>query len=58
MPVRVWRDLVDLYFPNSGWLRLERDTLGALANFKSAGSFLTWDEAVWSLLVRSGETAL
>ena len=57
MPVRVWRDLVDLYFPNSGWLRLERDTLGAIANFKTAGGFLTWDEAVWALLVRSGETA-
>ncbi len=56
MPVKVWRDLVELYFPNSGWLRLDRDTLGALANFKSAGGFVSWDEAVWSLLVRSGET--
>lgn len=58
MPVKVWRDLVDLYFPNSGWLRLDRDTLGALANFKAGGGFMTWDEAVWSLLVRSGENAL
>ncbi len=35
MPVGVWHALVDLYFPNSGWLRLDRDTMGALAHFKS-----------------------
>lgn len=56
MPVRVWEDLVALYFPNSGWLRLDRDTLVALSNVKSVGGFTTWDETVWSLLVRSGET--
>ena len=50
----VWRDMVDLYFPNTGWLRLDRDTSAALANFKAAGASLTWDETVWSLLVRLG----
>jgi Family of unknown function (DUF6084) len=27
LPVVVWRDRMDHYFPNSGWLRLHRDTL-------------------------------
>jgi uncharacterized protein DUF6084 len=57
MPVSVWRDLVERYFPNSGWLRLDSDTLAALAGLKSAGGFLTWDEMIWSLLARSGESA-
>jgi hypothetical protein len=55
MPVGVWHALVDTYFPNSGWLRLDRDTMGALAHYKSGRGFTTWDEAVWSLLARSGE---
>ena len=35
MPVRVWRELMDRYFPNSGWLRLQRETLDALMRFKA-----------------------
>ena len=31
LPVAVWRDVMDLYFPNSGWLRVDRDTLDAPA---------------------------
>ncbi len=30
LPVRVWRELMDPYFPGSGWLRLQRETLDAL----------------------------
>ena len=32
---QVWRDVMDLYFPNSGWLRVSRDTLDALTRFKA-----------------------
>ena len=30
MPVAVWRACMDLHFPGTGWLRLDRDTLAAL----------------------------
>ncbi len=30
LPVRQWRELMDRYYPNQGWLRLERETLDAL----------------------------
>ena len=36
LPVAVWRAMMDLYFPNSGWLRLSRDTLDALQRFKAS----------------------
>jgi len=42
MPVAVWREVMDHYFPNSGWLRLERDTLEALTRYKSRRSLPTW----------------
>ncbi|MFI6455915.1 DUF6084 family protein [Streptosporangium amethystogenes] len=50
LPVAVWRELMDRYFPDSGWLRLRRDTLGELSRFKSARALTTWDETLELLL--------
>ena len=56
LPVSVWRDMMDLYFPNSGWLRLDRDTLDALARFKGAQGLPTWDQAIERLLKEAGDS--
>jgi Family of unknown function (DUF6084) len=53
LPIPVWRELVDLYFPNSGWLRLRRDTLSELLKFKARRGLVTWDEVVECLLTES-----
>jgi hypothetical protein len=50
MPASVWRDLMQQHYPNTGWLRLDRDTLDALAAYRSAHGLLSLDEAVVSLL--------
>jgi hypothetical protein len=50
LPVAVWREMIDRYFPGSGWLRLHRDTLRALQRYKSARALATWDETVEALL--------
>jgi hypothetical protein len=50
MPVAVWRDLMNLYFPGGGWLRLTRETLDALQEFKHRNTIPTWDAAVTALL--------
>lgn len=50
MPVSVWRDLIDTHYPNTGWLRLSRDTVEALAAYRSARALLSFDEAIASLL--------
>ena len=55
LPVSVWRDVMDRYFPNAGWLRVSRETLDALARFKSARALPTWDEALEQLLKQAGE---
>jgi hypothetical protein len=55
LPVRVWRDMMDLYFPNSGWLMVSRDTLDALTRFKVARALPTWDHVVERLLKEAGE---
>ena len=56
LPVQLWRDMMDLYFPNSGWLRLRRDTLDALQRFKAERALPTWDETFERLLKEAGET--
>lgn len=54
LPVGVWRELMDLYFPNTAWLRVRRETLGALQAFKSHAALPTWDDAFDALLRQSG----
>ncbi len=53
MPVSVWRDLIRQHYPNTGWLRMDRDTIDALVAYRSAHGLLSLDEAVTSLLAAS-----
>ena len=55
LPVAVWRGAMDLYFPNSGWLRVSRETLDALQRFKASRALPTWDQAIERLLKEAGE---
>jgi hypothetical protein len=50
MPVEKWREMMDAYFPGSGWLRLRRDTIDALAEFRASHALPTWDDAVIAVL--------
>jgi hypothetical protein len=54
LPVAVWREMMDLYFPNSAWLRVRRETLDALQAFKSHAALPTWDDAFQVLLRQAG----
>lgn len=54
LPVAVWHEMMDLYFPNTAWLRVRRETLDALQAYKSHAALPTWDDAFEALLRRSG----
>jgi hypothetical protein len=54
MPVAVWRSLMDLYYPNSGWIRVRRDTLDDLQRFRAYTGLPTWDQALEHLLKEAG----
>ena len=49
-------DVMDRCFPGSQWLRLDRDTVAALARYKSARGFLGWDDTLESLLAQAEVT--
>ncbi len=57
LPVSVWRALMDLHFPGSGWLSMRIETLDHLLRFKSRRGLPTWDEALTMLLKEAGEEA-
>jgi Family of unknown function (DUF6084) len=57
LPVAVWREMVDRYFPNSGWLRLSRDTLDALARVKAELALPTWEATINTLIEKAGGEA-
>ncbi|MGA8676618.1 MAG: DUF6084 family protein, partial [Candidatus Acidiferrales bacterium] len=46
LPVTVWKDLMDMYYPNSAWLSLHRDTFEKLYQFKVREGITTWEEAL------------
>jgi hypothetical protein len=54
MPVAVWRDVMDQYFPNSGWIRLRRETIDALTRYKAERAIPSWDDAFEMLLKEAG----
>lgn len=56
MPAAVWKEMMDLYYPNSAWLRLRRDVFDGLSRYKMAAGVATFEEAIAELL-RTAEGA-
>jgi len=50
MPVSVWRETVEHYYPNTGWVALHTETLEALQRAKLDRGLATLDACVHSLL--------
>jgi hypothetical protein len=55
VPVSVWRDLMDRFFPNSGWIRVRRDVIDALQRYKARNALATWEDTLAALLKQAGE---
>jgi hypothetical protein len=50
LPAKVWHDMMDLYYPNSAWLRLRRDVFERLYEYKRQQGLATWEQALENLL--------
>ena len=50
MPVAVWRETMDRYFPKAAWVRLGADAFERLAAFKARNAHLSFDDAIDVLL--------
>ena len=50
LPVKVWRDMMDAYYPNSAWLRVRRDIFDRLYEYKVHHGIPTWEQALERML--------
>ncbi len=50
LPVRVWKEMMDIYYPNSAWLSLRKDVFDRLYEYKRRGGIPTWEQALENLL--------
>jgi len=50
LPVRLWKEMMDQYFPNSAWIRLRKDAFDQLYDYKIHMGLPTWEATVEALL--------
>jgi Family of unknown function (DUF6084) len=50
LPVSVWRQMMDLHYPNTAWIALRRDVFDRLYEFKSRHGIPTWEQTVERML--------
>ena len=50
LPVRLWKEMMEHYFPNSAWIRLRRDAFEGLYDYKIRKGLPTWEATVEALL--------
>ncbi len=50
LPVEVWQNMMDTYYPNSAWLRVRRDIFDRLYEYKVRHGIPTWEQALERML--------
>lgn len=50
LPLKVWKDMMDAYYPNSAWLCLRRDVFEELHRFKVERGIPTWEQTFETML--------
>ena len=50
LPVKLWREMMDTYYPGIAWLCLERDVFQRLYRYKVEHGIPTWEQALERLL--------
>lgn len=50
LSVKIWKEMMDSYYPNSAWLSLPRDVFDKLHRYKMQRGLPTWEQALEKLL--------
>lgn len=58
LPIRVWKEMLDAYYPNAAWLCLPRDTFDQIYRYKIDRGILTWEQVLLNLLASAEENDL
>jgi hypothetical protein len=54
LPVRVWKETMDHFFPGTAWLRLHRDVFERLHAYRSDRAIPSWEATIEALLDGAG----
>ena len=46
LPVRVWKEMMNLYYPNTAWLNVRRDVFDRLQQYKMSHAFPGWEQTL------------
>ncbi len=55
LQVKVWREMMNIYYPNSAWLNLRRDVFDRLNQYKMLRGIPTWEQVFESMLPLEAE---
>jgi hypothetical protein len=55
LPVSVWKEMMDMHFPNTAWLCLQRDVFEQLYRYKMRHGLPTWEQAITRALATTEE---
>lgn len=55
LPVSVWKEMMDTYYPNTAWISLRRDVFERLYDFRSHQGFATWEQTLERMLELTAE---
>jgi hypothetical protein len=55
LPIRIWKEMMELHYPNTAWLCLQRDVFERLYKFKARFGIATWEQALERMLEMTEE---
>jgi hypothetical protein len=56
LPLKVWRNVIDEYYPNTSWLCLRRDAFERLHEYKVRNGIPSWEEVIERMFAAADET--
>jgi Family of unknown function (DUF6084) len=56
LPLKIWKQVIDEYYPNTAWLCLRRDAFQKLYEYKVRHGIPSWEEAIERILAGAEET--
>jgi Family of unknown function (DUF6084) len=55
LPLKVWKQMIDEYYPNTAWLCLRRDAFERLYEYKVRNGIPTWEEVIERIFQNADE---
>jgi len=54
LPIQVWKEMMDRYYPDTAWICLRRELFERLNEFRARAGLQTWEQALGRLLSPAG----